>query len=116
LFLRALRWESARPAVVTPRAPRVAAPLLWRSAGLRLFGPEDRRDPRLPAIRAFTDEKLRVGDRLIVEIFLLRGSVEITVRVAELAPLGGFADYEATLEVVRIEEEDVDRIEPALRH
>ena len=62
-------------------APHVRAPVVCRPAGLRLFAPADRRDPRVPRVAIYSDDPLPVGERLELEVFGADASATLTARV-----------------------------------
>jgi Tfp pilus assembly protein PilZ len=86
------------------RFPRLDVPLFHRSAGL--LGPRQRaRNVSRGGIRVETDDALRVGDRLEIELFLPgEDSFSIDVRVAWVSELSGQeARFEAGLEFLEMD-------------
>jgi len=94
------------------RFPRLDVPLYYRPA--RLFGPrQPARDVSRGGIKVFTDERLELGRRLEIELFLPDGSsLTIDVRVAWLRELSDAdAQFEAGLEFLAMDEERVRLLE-----
>jgi PilZ domain len=98
----ATRTESGfRPKVTTdPNAQdpkerrqfrRIAAPVYCRAAGLKVFSKhEEPIDVSRGGVRVYSDERLTVGDRLTLELFLKdQPSVTFDAEVAWIEPLGG---------------------------
>ena len=86
------------------RFPRLDVPLYYRSGGL--FGPRQRaRNVSRGGIRVETDDALRVGTRLEVELFLPGGdSFSIDVRVAWIRELASQdSAFEAGLEFLELD-------------
>jgi hypothetical protein len=69
---------------------RIAAPVYCRAAGLKVFSKhEEPIDVSRGGVRVFSDEKLSIGDRLTMELFLKdQPSVTFDAEVAWIEPLG----------------------------
>ena len=97
------------------RFSRVNVPVYYR--GARLFGPrKPARDISRGGIRILTDDDLKVGKRLEIELFLPDGgSLSCDVRVAWVRPSDDdFAKYEAGLEFLALDEEQARLVEGCL--
>lgn len=93
------------------RYSRVNVPIYYRSA--RMFGPrKPAGDISLGGIRISTDDELKLGKRLEIELFLPDGgTLSCDVRVAWVRPHPeGFAAYEAGLEFLALDEEQAARV------
>lgn len=84
------------------RYPRIQAPILYRAA--RLFGPRRKvSNISLAGVRIFSDEPLKKGKRIEIELFLSEEkSVVAVARViwSESLPSGAEAAYDVGLEFV----------------
>jgi hypothetical protein len=100
------------------RYPRVNLPLFYRPAGI--LGPRrPARNVSRGGILVLTDDALKEGTRLEVELFLPDGgSLVVDVRVAWIRELaGGEARYEAGLEFLAMDEVRATLLERCLaRH
>jgi PilZ domain-containing protein len=101
-----------------PSYPRLQAPAYFRPAGLPLF----RRRPKdgdLGGVCVHTDEKVRPGSRMKLEVFLPNDtSVVCQVRVAwiERLPEGAPARYDVGLRLTAIDPRQRDLLGTALGH
>jgi len=71
---------------------RIAAPVYCRAAGLKVFSKHDEPiDVSRGGVRVYSDERLAVGDRLTLELFLKKDQPSVTfdAEVAWIEPLGG---------------------------
>jgi hypothetical protein len=99
-------------------APRLQAPVYWRPVGLPLFRSRRRRSRRaLGGARVYTDEELKEGTRLELEVFLHDGtSVGCKVQVVSVDKLaeGAPALFDVEIEFVAIRPGDRERITSVL--
>jgi len=101
------------------RFPRVQAPLFHRPVTWFAIGMYRRSAPPTHGgFRAYTDEKQKRGTLLEVEIFLPERSGSVTV-VAEIAwvealPEGSPARFEVGMQYVKVNPDDLKRLEPVL--
>jgi hypothetical protein len=99
-----------------PAYPRLMAPAYFHAAGLPLF-PRRSQNGDLGGVLVQTDEPLRPGRRLKLEIFLPdETSVLCQVRVAwvDRLPEGAPARYEVGLRFVAIDPLSRERLTPSL--
>jgi hypothetical protein len=90
--------------------------MIYRSAGLGVFGPVDRVDPRVPAVRIFTDDEMREGERLVMDVFLDDGPVQLHVQVDDVTKLNGqLARFDVELRVTEVDPERVPQLLRVLR-
>lgn len=84
---------------------RLRAPALWRVASVRsALRPVD---VSLGGMRIFSDDLLKVGQRLEVELLVAQGdALKFTTRVVwiETLPPGGHARYDVGLEFLQIDD------------
>jgi PilZ domain len=94
--------------------PRLAAPLIYRRSGSDLFHHERSSvDVGAGGMRALSDEALRPGDRLELDLLPPGDSpIRMWARVAwiETLPAGGDASYEVGLQFTDIADEDRQRL------
>ena len=89
---------------------RIHAPVYCRPAGLKILSKhEETRDVSRGGVRVYSDEKLAVGDRLTMELFLkeVQGEVIFQAQVVwiEALPAGSPARYDVGLKFVSLEPE-----------
>ena len=98
------------------RFPRVKAPIFYQPAGL--LGPRRRVvDIGLGGVRIYSDEALKIGQRLKLELFLPGDtSVRCLMRVVwvvELPPASP-ARFDVGMELLQAEESDLSRLREVL--
>ena len=100
------------------RYPRLAAPVIYRPAGLRLF--HHRRstagDIGAGGMRVYSDEGLHLGERLELELLLPDHRwIRVWVRVVWVTPADGVeANYELGLQFTDIADQDRQRLASVL--
>ncbi len=97
--------------------PRLNAPVLCRPRGLALFRSRRPLDLSLGGVRIYSDDKVRVGARLEIELLLPDDtSVTAGVQVAWVEPLeqGAPALYDVGLRFLDLTLEDQERLASVL--
>ena len=97
--------------------PRVRAPVYFTRTVLRFLARRRRIDPGLGGLRVYTDEKMKVGTRLEIEVFLQdETSVACTTEVVwvEKLPAGAAALHDVGLRILAIHPHDRERLSKVL--
>lgn len=98
----------------TRRYHRARANILVRPAGpLARVAPRQVKDISLGGLRAYSDEKQKIGTRLELELFFPAGGSAVCIAEvvwAEELPKNAPAQFEMGLRFVQVEPEDLDRI------
>jgi hypothetical protein len=103
--VKAKKTAKPKQTVITRRQfPRVRAPLLYRSVSTS--GSKHKiSDISLGGVRIFSNERIRKGKRLEIELFLPQGqSLTITAQVAWVRPLpkGSASPFDMGLQFIRL--------------
>lgn len=109
--------KGSEPRPPSSAFPRLNAPLFFRARGLPFFHERPPRDVSLGGVRVYSDEPMRVGTQLDVELALPDGTlVSAGVEVAFVDTLepGAPARYDVGLRFIELRHEDRPRLERVL--
>ena len=96
---------------------RIAAPVYCRAAGLKVFSKhEESIDVSRGGVRVYSDEKLEIGDRLTMELFLKDQSATFDAEVAWIEALeaGAPGKYDVGLKFLHLSAENEALLKRAL--
>jgi hypothetical protein len=102
-----------RPPYRRVQAPSVHRPTSWFSQGL----PRESREPALGGIRSYSDEVVKAGRLLEMDVFLANGApVTALVEVEWCDPLppGAPARFDVGMRWVQVARSDLERLGPVL--
>jgi hypothetical protein len=114
-------WTREPIQVMPPQRPpyrRVQAPILhrpttWFSQGL----PRESSDPALGGLRSYSDDRLKAGRLLEMDVFLPAGSMVtalVEVEWCDPLPRGGPAGFDVGMRIVQMEKVARERLESVL--
>lgn len=98
---------------------RLRAPMLCRPRGLGLFKQRAARDVSMGGVRIYSDDPVKVGTKLEIEMFLQdRSSIVAGVEVVWVDELGEDkpARFDVGLKFLELKPEDHERLEEVLSH